>query len=173
MSKHESWLIFEPKEGENLKTNECYYERLEKARCEIPKDIIHQWIFPHFNEPNSNKNYSWINLDTAKFELVYRPISFFEELNIIKVNEKMVNDYSMNNLPYWHRDFWKKNATWETPPIVIEVNSFAKSKPVSSEIEGDYQLVEGHNRLGTLKLLLKDDRIPISEKHKVWILSKK
>lgn len=173
MNKHKSWLIFQPEEGENLKTHDSYYKRLAKANCDIPKDIIHQWIFPHYNEPNSNKNYSWINLESVKFELIDKPTSFFEELNIINDNEEMVNQYPMNKFAYWHRDFWKKNATWETPPIVIDVNSFLENKPKTSEMEGDFQLVEGHNRLGTLKLLIKDGRIPISENHKVWILSNK
>lgn len=172
MTKHNSWLIFEPKKGENLQSHNTYYERIEKSNHNVPKEVIHQWIFPHYNEPNSSKNYSWIDLKTIKFELVEKPTSFFEELNVINDNIQMVNEYPMDKFAHWHRKFWKDNGTWETPPIVIDVNSFLEDKPETSEMKGNYQLIEGHNRLGTLKLLIRDGRISISDNHKVWILSK-
>ena len=173
MTKHKSWLIFEPKKGEDLKNNDTYYERIIAANSEIPKEIVHQWIFPHYNDANSCKNYSWIDLDSVEFNLVEKPTEFFEELNIINDNEEMVNNYSVDKFASWHRRFWKENGTWETSPIIINVNSFADGKPKTAELEGNYQLVEGHNRLGTLKLLIRDGRIPVAKTHKVWVLSKK
>lgn len=173
MCIHESWIGLQPEENENLGNSSSYYERILKLNYDIPKEVIHQWIFPHFNEPNSKKNYSWINLNDMKFTLEERPTEFFENLTVIKDNLEMVNEYPMNKFAVWHRSFWKKNGTWEIPPIVIDVNSFINGKPETAEITGTYQLVEGHNRLGTLKLVIRDGRIPVAKSHKVWLMTKK
>lgn len=172
MYRHESWFKYEPQSGENLENHKSYYERLTTLKCEIPREIIHQWIFPHYNNANSQKNYSWIDLESVRFELKEYATSFFEDLNIIEDNREMVNKYSIYDFPFWHRRFWANNGTWETPPIVINVNLFINEKPVEAELNGNFQLVEGHNRLGTLKLSKRDGRF-VSDFHKVWILTKK
>lgn len=153
MEKNESWKAFKPDGGENLENSECYYERIDKLNsCPIPKQVVHQGIFPHYNEPNSVKNYSWIDLNNVVFELREFPTSFFYELNVIEDNKEMVENYSANKFAPWHRNYWRKNGTWEVPPIIIDVNTFKEEKPNESELNGEYQLVEGHNRLGTLTM---------------------
>ncbi|AUC79300.1 hypothetical protein CW736_07835 [Nonlabens sp. MB-3u-79] len=168
---HKSWKDLEPKVNENLETYDSYYERIEKLNySHIPKEVIHQWIFPLYNDQNSIKNYSWIDLSKVKFDLIEVKTSFFNDLSIIDDNKKMVNEYPINKFALWHRKFWEDNGTWEIPPIIIDVASFINEKPDNSEMNGKYQLIEGHNRLGTLKLLLKDGRIKIVEKHSVWVM---
>jgi hypothetical protein len=168
MDRHKSWERFKPNENENLNNCKNYYNRI--GELIIPEEVIHQWIFPHFYEPNSVKNYSWIDLDNVKFELKEFSISFFESLNIIEENKDMVKNYPANKFAIWHRKFWIENGTWEIPPIVIDVESFT-DKPDESELNGTMQLVEGHNRMGTLFLLLKTKKIDIADTHKVWMMS--
>lgn len=174
MGIHESWDKFKPLDGEHLGNSASYYGRVSQYFNNVPKDIIHQWIFPHFNEPNSVKNYGWLNFDQIQFKLISEPTNFFTELSIIDDNEEMVNNYEVKDFASWHRKYWRDNGTWEVPPIVIDVESFYEDEiPEESELNGSYQLVEGHNRLGTLKLLQRDGRIKVAEHHKVWVVSRK
>lgn len=174
MAIHKSWKKFQPNVGENLGNYKSYYDRISQYLDDVPKEVVHQWIFPHFNETNSIKNYGWLDLDQIEFNLVTKPTSFFTELNIIDDNEEMVNNYAIKDFAVWHRKYWRDNGTWEVPLIVIDVKSFDEGEiPEESEFHGCYQLVEGHNRLGTLKLLQRDGSITIAESHNVWVISKK
>jgi hypothetical protein len=154
-----------------LETYASYYERISKFDySHIHREVIHQWIFPHFNESNSIKNYAWIDLSKVKFDCIEFPISFFQKLNIIKDYEKMITEYTIYKIKPWNKQFWKTNGTWEVPPIIIDVKSFSHNKPAEAELNGCYQLVEGHNRLGALLSLSKTSQVEILPNHFVYLL---
>lgn len=172
MSHHNSWKRYEPK-GEGIKEIDSYYSRVSKSsKGNIPKEVLHQWILPHYNEPNSVKNYSWIDLDQVSFEMIELTLSEIKSIEVIEVNESMVKEYPVNQFAVWHRSFWKNNGTWEVPPILIDSQSFLDDKPETSEIEGQCQLIEGHNRLGTLLLLERDGVIDVLDSHKFFLMTR-
>jgi hypothetical protein len=173
MSRHKSWESYDPKE-ERISDIESYYSRVSKNTIgNITKEVLYQWILPHYNEPNSVKNYSWIDLDKVIFKVIELNLIEIDSIEIIKVNESFVKEYPVNKFASYHRPFWRDNGTWEVLPILIDSTSFIKSKPENSEIKGQFQLIEGHNRLGTLLLLEREGKIKVLDSHKFYLMTLK
>ena len=181
-----SWLNLKPNmdlngDKENLS---LYLKRLRKIFPEynhIPNTIFEQWIMGLHDDGFTINNYAWIDFTKVEFELLEWSNSNFKQLRVIKEFENYVSaKESFNDI----RDFgcskeaeqnWYKKGTWLTPPIIIETNSFEEI-PKWSEIKGDFQLVEGHTRLGYLKSLIKQNKergIKLATKHLVYVMRKK
>ena len=149
------------------------FERL-KIQFNIPLEVIEQWLYPLYYDPNSVNNYGWI--DYSKYSFVKNKLSIktFESLNVIKKYESYVQvraaskPFSDFMCTYGDKEYWKEHSTWRVPPIVIDVRSL-KNIPEYSEISGQLQLIEGHSRLGYLLAMHRTGMLK-RKQHEVYIL---
>jgi hypothetical protein len=182
ISVHKSWKDLKPHKDEdgNIECFDDYYSRIKnKLGCEnFPLEVFEQWIHPHHNNDETLKNYSWIDFENIQFELVEWEFDSLKDLHIIDDYREYVESKStykdLRSFTCVDRDlkFWEEKGTWRTPPIIIDVKAFLKDNPKWSELEKDYQLVEGHSRLGYLKSIKRIDETIIAKKHKVFLLKK-
>lgn len=157
-------------------TEEEFFERL-KPKYIIPLEVLQQWIYPLYYDPNTVNNYGWIDYTHIEFTKVLFTIEQLLELHVVEKYQDYV-DVKKSYQPYSgfpciERDLkhWQEHNTWTVPPVVLDVNSF-DTIPSDVENVGPYQLIEGHTRLG---LLLAMQRVGILEKneHQVYLLSHK
>ena len=66
------------------------------------------------------------------------------------------------------RKYWKEHGTWKTPIIIIKSEDFPEA-----DLQGPYQLYEGHTRLAWLNILDKYKSVPLKENHLVWVIKHK
>ena len=183
---HDSWDFMNPNENEKYEDFkfEEYYERVisnEKLR-HIPKSIFEQWIYGLHFEENTLQNYAWINYENVEFTLCEWE---FEDLKKIYIIEDF-KDYFNNRASYNDfgqfccidddLDYWRKNGTWKTPPIILDISSLTTEIPKMSELKPRYQLVEGHSRLGYLQSMKRISDLKkgeIAPKHKIYLMKEK
>lgn len=183
---HDSWKFMNPNEKEryeDLKFEE-YYERVisNEKLSHIPKSILEQWIYGLHYETNTLQNYAWINYENIEFNLCEWEFNNLTKVHIIK-NFK---DYFSNRASYKDLnqfccidedlDYWRKNGTWKTPPIILDICSLTTGVPKSSELMPQYQLIEGHSRLGYLHSMKRISDLhkgKIAAKHKIYLMKEK
>lgn len=158
----------------NESDKDCYL-RL-KSRFNIPLEVFEQWLYFHYYEPNTIDNYAWIDYDRIKFTLVdfdCETIKDFRVINNFKQDfEGCCLHKSYDTIPFIDIDmqYWLEHGTWRTPPIVLDVNSLTKKHiPSHADIDSNYQLVEGHSRLGYL-LSIMNCKLKYEKKHKVYLM---
>jgi hypothetical protein len=66
-------------------------------------------------------------------------------------------------------DHWIKKKTWRVAPVAIDVCSFTDI-PEHAELNGPFQLIEGHTRLGLLKCCLKNGKISEDSLHAIYLM---
>jgi hypothetical protein len=174
-----SWKELKPQRNFNeLKaddetTEECF-RRLNEAGYSIPLAVIEQWIYPHYYNQDTVKNYSWIDYRCVEFIEIILPVNELTKLYVIedyrdyvklRAKAKPFDDFMCIPKDLHH---WKAHSTWRVPPLVIDVASFT-SVPAHAEMRGALQLVEGHTRLGYLCALENAGLLQLRE-HKVFLL---
>jgi hypothetical protein len=155
-----------------------HYERLVK-RFNIPLEVIEQWIYPLYYNRNSTNNYGWLDFDSIVFIKKNLPFDVLLSVNVISDYKRHVDEGSRfkayEGMPCTDRDreHWKRESTWRIPPIVLDVRSVDISQiPPHAEIHGNYQLVEGHSRLGYL-MAAKNCGVLTKNEHLVYIMKQK
>ncbi len=152
------------------------YKRL-KAEFDIPFEVIEQWIYQHYYESNSVKNYGWIDYQRNIFKKVVLNVSEIINLSVIEEYQSFVYNRSriksLDNFTCMSEDkvFWGDFQTWRTPPVVLDVTSY-DNIPDYCDIKGKLQLIEGHSRLGYFLALHKMKYLTKNE-HEVYLLSKR
>ena len=147
-----------------------------KSRFDIPLEIFEQWLYCHYYEPNTIDNYAWIDYDRIQFSLVKFDCETIKDFRVIN-NFKQDVEYcslhiSYDTIPCFDIDmqYWREHGTWRTPPIVLDVNSLPKKHiPLHADIDSNYQLVEGHSRLGYL-LSIINCKLKHAKSHKVYLI---
>ena len=141
----------------------------------IPLDVISQWIYPHYYNSNTVKNYGWIDYRESTFSTAFFDIEDLVSLNVIEEYRSYVKMREQSE-PFKEfmciaedKECWGSRGTWRIPPIIIDVDSFSKP-PHYSELTGRFQLIEGHSRLGYL-LAMKRAGVLRKQEHKVYLLS--
>lgn len=153
--------------------DQCF-DRLSKAGFRIPHSVIEQWIYAHYYNDRTINNYGWI--DYRKVSFVETTLSIFDlkQLYIIEAYRDYVEMRSKLK-PF--EDFvcisedlqhWKSHCTWRIPPIVLDVKSLTDI-PQHAEIHGNFQLIEGHSRLGYL-LSMERAGILRPTEHRIFLL---
>ncbi|MBB6005690.1 hypothetical protein [Arcicella rosea] len=132
-------------------------------------------------------NYAWINYGNEYIEFVDEQWANeqIKSINILSGGQDYYDSISVCDT--WDKlfqiipnrrhqiEYWLKNGTWEVSPIILDCNSFP-IKPKGVEINGKYQLVEGHTRTGILNSLIKinmKESFNLNNTHKVWIMRNK
>jgi len=180
---HKTWTDLKPNEDNNgnYEWFEEYYHRIkEKFEYKnLPKDVLEQWIYPLYDNYETLKNYSWLNFRNIVFEPIDWELNQLERLYVIKdFREHVALRASYTNFDQFccrdiDMDFWLKNGTWRIPPIVLDTASLDSEIPKWSEISKEYQLVEGHSRLGYLKSIQninKFDNVVLAKKHRIYLM---
>ncbi|MFH6958519.1 hypothetical protein ACHRV1_14045 [Flavobacterium aquidurense] len=167
--RSKSWLDLEPLTIEygNIEYFEDFYERikLKPEFSHIPKKVFKQWLWTHHDKEESIANYGWLNYETIEFELCSWSSEKLTDIYVIEpYREYYENRASYDDLSDFcctKRDLkqWKKEGTWNTPPIILDINSLSEAIPDWCELVAPYQLVEGHSRLGYLQSMFTIDKL--------------
>ncbi|MBB4081135.1 hypothetical protein GGR28_003782 [Lewinella aquimaris] len=179
-----SWLELKPNEqiGGNIESFEDYYNRLRMKHLysHIPKEVYEQWICPLHSNCDTRENYGWINYRYATFDLVEIESELIPKLNVIPGYRSYVHDLSelnsYNDFKHSKQDVkhWMQNRSWRVPPIVLDCSTVDfGAKPQWSHIEGEYQLIEGHSRVGYWKAINKFSNGSLSfnnTRHFIWMM---
>ncbi|WP_299823655.1 hypothetical protein [uncultured Pontibacter sp.] len=181
--KSKSWLDLESNVNMDgiIEPFEEYYSRikLKKEYAHIPEEVFRQWIHPHHRQPHTIRNYSWLDFKNVEFELCEWPYEMLEDINVIKDFQPLVfkrggyttiNDFYCTDID---KEYWKSYGTWRTPPIILEVAPLHSIKPLWSEMEPPYQLVEGHQRFGylkSMKFISNSGQLKLADKHKIFLM---
>jgi hypothetical protein len=157
----ESWKKLIPKLNFNRfdlndETVEAYWQRLQ-PRFNIPLNVCEQWLYPLYYNQNSTNNYGWLNYDRVEFLETELSFDVISEINVINEYKFHVDEgakcraYDKLLCTEQDKEYWKNTNTWRIPPIILDVKSLSAEKiPEYAEINGSFQLVEGHSRLGYL-----------------------
>ncbi len=181
--KSKSWTDLEPLKVEhgNLERFKNYYERIQPKTelSHIPKIVFKQWLWAHHDKEESITNYGWLNYENIEFNLCTWSNKKLSDIYVIEnyrdcyENRASYNDFSSFFCNKNDLNEWKKNGTWRTPPIILDINSINENIPNWCEMNPPYQLVEGHSRLGYLHSMLEIDKLgkgKVAEKHEIYLM---
>ncbi|QLG46894.1 hypothetical protein [Costertonia aggregata] len=178
---NKTWADLKPNEDSkgNSEWFDDYYDRI-KNKIEFkdfPKEVFEQWIHPLHNDYHTIRNYAWMNYEYIEFELIEWKYSQLEKLYVIEdfreffESRASYNDLNQFSCREKDLDYWKENGTWRIPPIILDTKSINDEIPKWSEVSNEFQLIEGHSRLGYLKSIKRINElgnVRIAKKHKVY-----
>ncbi|MEO8254405.1 MAG: hypothetical protein ABI554_08440 [Flavobacterium sp.] len=165
----------------NIEYFEYYYERikLKKQFSHIPEKVFEQCIWARHDKEESKENYGWLNYENIEFQLCTWSNKQLTDIYVIE----SYRDYYKNRVSYddlssfcsteKELNEWKKNGSWRTRPIILDVKSITEEIPSWCELVSPYQLVEGHSRLGYLQSMFTIDKLgkeKVAEKHKIYLM---
>lgn len=177
-----SWRALRPRKNFNCpdsndETESEYVARL-KPKYDIPLEVAEQWLYIHYENSHTIQNYSWMDFNKLRFVRAELDEKTIFQLNVIDEYQDLVSERSENRdyddfvcIPK-DVDFWRVKSTWRVPPIVLDVESLPSLPPVTADIRGPYQLVEGHCRLGNFLALKAAEKL-MDRKHTVYLLTSK
>ena len=175
--KSTTWKALKPLRDFNTthesdETTQQHHLRLW-PRFHISLEVIEQWLYPHYCDVNSVNNYGWLNFDEVSFSETLMSISQLAGLHIIAQYEPYVRTKEAST-PFdgfacdpKDKKHWQEKRTWRVPPIVIDVSTLP-SIPAYSEVNGPFQLVEGHSRLGYLLAMRRTGLLTNESQHRVY-----
>jgi len=153
------------------------YCRRVKNVVDVPEEVAEQWLYCHYYNGHTVDNYGWLDYREAKFDKV--AITTDDAIALRVINS--YSDYVASReeaVPFSEfmctprdKQHWIEERTWRTPPIVIDVKSFGKP-PAYADISEDWQLVEGHSRLGYLLAMHRAGK-SLKECHFVYMLTQR
>jgi hypothetical protein len=144
----------------------------------IPRGAFFEWIYPFWNEHISSlygnldfKNLVFSLEDWSASQCLL--IDWWARFSTVKSVEE---NWS---LEYFYKVFsfsndvvssWRERGTWFKPIWVLNSESFPMGR-LHPDIKKPFMLIEGHTRLGTLRLHNKQGLA--GPTHKVWVISNK
>ncbi len=183
---HKTWNYLKPNNNEKYENFrfEEYYERVMKSNRfhHIPKVVFDQWIYYLHQDPETLRNYAWLDYENIEFNLCEWNYIELEKVYVIEDFKPYYEDRSkytdFDQFCCNHEDLnhWKEFGTWRTPPIILDINSISKELPEWSELKEPFQLVEGHSRLGYLRSMKKISDLnkgKIATRHKIYLMKEK
>jgi hypothetical protein len=173
-----SWKRLRPARNFNRfedsdETPEQYVARLS-PQFVIPIEVAEQWLYSHYCNSDTVANYAWIDFGGMSFDCLELPSQIISELYVIKRYRNFVLERAKGTDYYEFtcsdRDiaFWKAESTWRVPPVVLDVASVGVP-PQHADINGSYQLIEGHSRLGNFFSLKRAGKLR-DRMHRVYML---
>lgn len=155
-------------------SKESYIGRIASLVPNIPKEILIQWFYDHFD--SVKQRYSWLNISTLNFKIeVWSKEAIFNNIKPWNgaaveswTNQFMVNSEADTNSLIL---YMKNNKTWPVPPIILD-NDINLIMPNGDEI-ARYELIEGHHRYAYFKGLYLSKNINVLKEHKLWMLKVK
>lgn len=144
----------------------------------IPTDAFEEWIFSFWHDHISviygnldfrNLNFvleSWVISKCLKIQ--WR--SSFTFVQSVENNWTIEDFYKTHSFEKNRVSYWKDLGTWYKPIWVLDSESFSPEQ-LHSDIKKPFMLIEGHTRLGALRLHNKHGFA--GQTHKVWVISNK
>lgn len=176
--KSETWQVLKPLKIEygNLEHFEDYYQRIKLQReySHIPEEVFKQWLWAHHDKEESITNYGWLNYQNIEFELCNWSSEQLKDIYVIESYREYYdlrasyNDLSRFCCTNKDLEHWKKEGTWRTPLIILDINSLSEVIPSHCELVSPYQLVEGHSRLGYLQSMFTIEKL--DENHEIFLM---
>ncbi len=160
---------------------EKYYYRImqESKFSQIPKVVLEQWIWLHYDKIESVKNYGWLNYENIEFELCSWSNEQLSNIYVIEsyreYYEGRASFIDINSFCCIDEDLkeWKEKGTWRTPPIILDVKSIDEQIPEDCDLVSPFQLVEGHSRLGylhSMNAMNKFGKQKVAEEHNIYLM---
>ena len=155
---------------------EEYHNRVQPAFPNIPRDAFAEWIFPFWHWDHMQTLYGNLDFSRLSFEftswdladcLCIKWYSGFSRVESIE--NQWTLDYFQEAFALWEEvlNSWMNRGTWFKPIWVLDVQSFG-GQILHPDIQLPYMLIEGHGRLGTLRLFAKEGRA--SGEHSIWLV---
>ncbi len=148
-----------------------------KNIIDVPEEVAEQWLCPLYYNGHTVSNYGWINYQNSIFESATITTEQANNLSVIKEYSSYVQ-LRRACVPFEgfacidrDKEHWAQERTWRVPPIIVDVQSFP-SPPPYADFSWNYQLVEGHTRLGYLKSMYRTGE-KLRKQHSVYILKSK
>jgi hypothetical protein len=184
--EHPTWKMMRPTKDEKYQDFrfEQYYARInsnDKLK-QIPKVVFDQWIYGLHQDPNTLKNYAWLNYENIHFTLCKWSSEKLASVSVIKNFQEFYREKaSCSDLRQFsctdeNLATWKNDGTWRVPPIIIDIGSLQSPIPKWSDLTAPYQLVEGHTRLGYLNSLIRistEKQVKLSNDHWIYLMVEK
>lgn len=157
----ESWKALKPNKNFNRISDSdeslCDYHLRLNSRFNIPIEVLEQWLYNLYYDKRSVNNYGWMDFDRIEFVKTEMSFKKLSQVRVVENFKNYVEERSKyktyDELPCIERDkrYWIDNDFWRTPPIILNVSTLPKNEIHHySDIGAEYQLVEGHSRLGHL-----------------------
>ena len=85
------------------------------------------------------------------------------------IEHKWTYSYFPEAYQHWEPvlEYWVKHGTWLKQPWVLEVRNFDGGS-LHSDVKSPYMLIEGHSRLGILRLFAKENQA--ASQHTLWVV---
>jgi len=158
-----------------------YVGRIQQA-YEIPREVLHQWIWPHYLNFDTVKNYGWIDYSAVRFEKQRWSNRRLTNLRIVDAYQRYVDEKAASfeeaaqfTCKAKDKAHWILHGTWRIPPVALDARGLG-TPPSESDIAGRFQLVEGHTRMGLLRACLRlggQSGIELASHHDVYVLRRK
>lgn len=134
---------------------ETWHERVGAALPNVPPEVAREWIHRHWAE----SPYNWMPLDAMRFAEQEWPLNRVLAIGVGSLNSP--DAFERREDPgQWVRDYMEKHRTWSTPIIVLD------NQPSFDADFHRHHLLEGHRRLGFLRVLAEAGRAAAT--HRVW-----
>lgn len=154
---------------------EKYWKKISSDFKNIPKDAFIEWIYP-FWHGHIKLLYGNLNFENLNFELTTWPTTKCLEIRWYSKHSRVEQVEEWDEKLFFKRyqgcpeilDIWRKEKTWLKPIWVLNSRTFS-STLLSNEVRMPYMLIEGHSRLGALRMFSKTYKT--NTNHKVWLIS--
>ena len=156
---------------------DTYFERVGPEFPNIPKDAFSEWLYMFWHEDHIQKLYGYLDIKALVF--IQETWSLGQCLSIqwydrFKRVSSVENDWSVEHFQRQYRGWegdvvpsWIEKGTWFSPIWVLDTTTFGE-KVLHQKIKKPLMLIEGHSRLGTLRLFAKNDMA--GPEHRVWVV---
>lgn len=136
---------------------ESWHSRVGTHLPNVPNEVAKEWIHRHWG----HSSYEWMPLLDLRFSL--------EQWSLARVLEVAVGARGRpdrhevrENPGEWLKDYMNRHGTWPTPIIVLE-----GGQTLRDDLH-DLQLLEGHRRLGYLRVSAMQNAC--TSEHAVWVV---
>ena len=153
-----------------------YFGRVKHGFSHIPEDAFREWIYPFWEHAHIQKLYGNLDFRRLTFSIEVWSLakclsvgwySKFDRVERIENNwsiEDFISAYRFNNDLV---DWWLNTGTWLKPIWVLDAVSFENTN-LNQDIKKPYMLIEGHSRLGALRMFNKNGRA--NQNNTVWTI---
>lgn len=155
---------------------ESYLDRWPAELGNVPDDVIEHWFYRHNEQvPELCKVYdfgSWnFELQTFDNEKIQEIRHFEDELEKLDATGDRLMAEGMPG--YDTAEYMLENGTFPCPIIVAYMaGGHCHHKGMGDETMLEpYHLVEGHRRLGFLRVMIRSDHPSLQEAHSVWVVT--
>lgn len=159
----------------NQEKFESYYAKFPNYLKNIPKDVVENWIYRHYDD-----FIEWIPLNPQNWIYELKDFTNEDILTISHILDWMP-ELKAEGLEYvsggkranhYVGKYMLSHGTTPSPIIVGEnIGHLYHPNQKSILMKNPYQLIEGHKRLACLLGMINISHHNLNDKHKVWVIN--